>query len=62
VPLLEGDGAFMLSTQPVSKCQLALLQGKVPGTRLRSGSYAVLLYEFVNIRARAIVELGKILE
>ena len=45
MPLLEGDGAFMLSTQPVSKGELALLQGKVPRIRLRSGGYAVLLYE-----------------
>jgi hypothetical protein len=61
-PLLEGDGSFMLSTQPVSKCQLALLQGKAPRIRLRSGGYAVLLYQFINILAGAIVALGKILE
>ena len=47
---------------PASKCQLALLQGKVPRIRLRSGGYAVLLYELINILAGAIVALGKIVE
>jgi hypothetical protein len=62
VPLLEGDGALILSTQPVSKGKFAFLQGKVPSIRLRSGGYAVLLYEFINIRAGAIVALGNIVE
>ena len=61
-PLLEGDCALMLSTQPVSKGQLALLQGKVPRIRLRSDGYAILRYEFINILAGAIVALGKIVE
>jgi hypothetical protein len=52
----------MLSTQPVSKCQLAFFQHKVPRIRLPSGGYAVLLYEFINIRAGAIVALGNIVE
>ena len=52
----------MLSTPPVSKGKFALLQGKVPRIRLRSGGYAVALYELKNIRAGAIVALGNIVK